>query len=155
MAGPDVIVSPMPLPDERNRPQVYLGGSIDMGSAVDWQAEVIAALQDVEVVILNPRRSDWSPEWLPDAGEPRFREQVEWELDALERADVIVLYLASGSKGPISLLELGLHARSGKVLLHCADDYWRKGNVRITAERYGIEEVGSIDHLVAAIRLRL
>lgn len=150
-----IVTAPAPLPEELSRPKVYLGGSIDMGGAPDWQADVIAALEGDDVIVLNPRRPDWNTDWAPEASEPHFRQQVEWELAALEAADVILLHLAADTKSPISLLELGLHAGSGKLIVHCAEGYWRKGNVDITAERYGMERVDAIDELIPAVRRRI
>lgn len=150
-----VVTSPEALPARHDRPRVFLGGSIDMGSAPDWQRQVIEALKADDVVLLNPRRPDWNPAWKPEASEPEFRRQVEWELAALDSADVVILYLAPGSQSPVSLLELGLHARSGKVVLLCPPGFWRKGNVDITGERYGIKQVESLDELIAETRKRV
>nr|WP_314468635.1 nucleoside 2-deoxyribosyltransferase domain-containing protein [uncultured Novosphingobium sp.] len=155
LAETAVVTSPEPLPPRHDRPRVFLGGSIDMGAAPDWQKQVIEALRGEDVVLLNPRRLDWNPAWKPEAGEPEFRRQVEWELAALDSADVIVLYLAPGSQSPVSLLELGLHARSGKVVLLCPPGFWRKGNVDITGARYGVKQVASLDELIAETRLRV
>lgn len=151
----EVVVSPTPLPASHDRPRVFLGGSIEMGVARDWQADLIAALADEPAILLNPRRPDWDPAWKPVAEEPHFRQQVEWELSALDSADVIVMYLAPGTQSPISLLELGLHGRSGKTVLLCPDGFWRKGNVDITAERYGITRVATFEELTAEVRARL
>jgi hypothetical protein len=70
--------------------------------------------------------------------EPMFREQVEWELDGLERADLIAMWFAPQTKSPITLLELGLTARSGRLLVGCPDGFWRKGNVEVVCARYGV-----------------
>ena len=150
--GPTAVVSPQPLPIDDNRPRVFLGGSIDMGGAPDWQAAMTAALADMDVVILNPRRPDWNPNWRPEADEPEFRRQVEWELAALETADVIVMYFAPGTQSPISLLEMGLHARGGKLIVLAPEGFWRKGNVDITAQAYGVKQVQSLPELTAAVR---
>lgn len=150
-----VITSPEKLPPQHRSPRVFLGGSIDMGSAPDWQRDMIESLRDEDVVILNPRRPDWNPAWKPDASDPNFRQQVEWELGALETADVIVIYFSPGSQSPISLLEMGLHARSGKLIVLCPQGYWRKGNVDITASRYGVVQVADIKELKAAVRVKL
>lgn len=150
-----VISAPQPLVNEDEWPIVYLGGTIDMGDSEDWQTRAVELLAGERVLIANPRRADWDAAWLPIADEPHFREQVEWELEALEVADVVVLHLASGSKSPISLLELGLHARGGRLIVLCAADYFRKGNVDITAERYGIEQASSVEDLVGRVRRRL
>ena len=45
-AEPTVVVSPQPLPIDNDRPRVFLGGSIDMGGAPDWQAALTQALSD-------------------------------------------------------------------------------------------------------------
>ena len=155
LAAPTVVTSPEALPAAHDRPRVFLGGSIDMGKAVDWQSQMIAALSDQDVVILNPRRPDWNPAWKPVAEEPEFRRQVEWELAALESADVVVLYLTPGSQAPISLLEMGLHARTGKLVVLCPEGFWRKGNVDITAQKYGVKQVGTLEELIAEVKGRL
>lgn len=151
----ELIISPAPLPEREQRTMIFLGGSIDMGNARDWQAELSEALKDEPVVLLNPRRPDWNPAWKPVASDENFRQQVEWELAALENADVIVMYLAPGSQSPVSLLELGLHARGGKLIVLCPPGFWRKGNVDITAEHYGVEQVETMEELVAALRRRI
>lgn len=150
--GPLLVTSPQPLPIDSRRPRVFLGGSIDMGGAPDWQAAMTAALSDMDVVILNPRRPDWNPAWRPDADEPEFRRQVEWELNALEASDVIIMYFAPGTQSPVSLLEMGLHARGGKLIVLAPDGFWRKGNVDITAAAYGVHQVKTMDELTVAVR---
>jgi hypothetical protein len=42
------------------------------------------------------------------------------------------------SQAPVSLLELGLHVAGGKMVVSCPDGYWRKGNVDIVCERFGV-----------------
>jgi len=153
-ANSQLVRSPQPVPAD-DRLKVFLAGSIDMGGTSDWQAQLARELADEGVVLLNPRREDWNPAWKPVAEEPEFRRQVEWELTALQRADVIAMYLAPGSQAPVSLLELGLHAGSGKVLLACPDGFWRKGNVDIVAHRYGIPSYDSLPALAQAVRARL
>lgn len=154
-AEPVVVTSPAPLPATHDRARLFLGGSIDMGKATDWQRDMIAALTDERVAILNPRRPDWNPAWKPEASDPNFRQQVEWELAALDSADIIILYFAPGSQSPVSLLEMGLHARSGKLVIYCPDGFWRKGNVDITAERYGAKQVSSFEQLLREVRGRI
>lgn len=152
VAEPILVTSPAHLPLDNQRPRVFMGGSIDMGGAPDWQAAMTRALSDMDVVILNPRRPDWNPAWKPEADEPEFRRQVEWELAALEASDVIVMYFAPGTQSPISLLEMGLHARTGKLIVLAPNGFWRKGNVDITAEVYGIRQVQTMDEMILAVR---
>ena len=149
------ITSPNPLPAADGRPRVFLAGSIDNGRASNWQAEVSAALANAGVVLLNPRRADWNPAWQTDAEEPEFVRQVRWELQALEQADIVLMYFAPGSQSPVTLLEMGLHARSGKLLVAAPEGFWRKGNVDITADHYGVPRFASLPALVEATRMRL
>ncbi len=63
---------------------------------------------------------------------------MEWELAGLDCADIIFLYLDPATRAPISLLELGLHMRSGKLIVVCPPGYFRHGNVVVTCQRYGV-----------------
>jgi hypothetical protein len=142
------------LPPPDGRPRIFLAGSIDGGQAPDWQAAVSAALADCDVTILNPRRAIWHAKAQSDAADPVFRHQVEWELAGLEQADTIAMYLAPSSLAPISLLELGLHAGSNKLILCCEDGFWRKGNVEIVAQRWNIDCVRDLAALKQTLRAR-
>ena len=123
----------------RRKQMVFLAGSIEMGIAEDWQQRVEAFFANKEdYTILNPRREDWDSSWQQTFENPHFYQQVHWELAGLERADSIILYFHPATKAPISLLELGLFASSGKLLICCPEGFWRKGNVEIIAEKYQI-----------------
>ena len=133
-------------------PSLFLAGSIEMDDAPRWQDTLIAALADTDVVVLNPRRDALPPEWEQHAENPAFRGQVQWELEGLERASLVCFYFAPGTKSPISLLELGLRARSGRAIVCCPEGFWRRGNVEIVCERYGIPRVESLDELAEHLR---
>lgn len=135
---------------------VFLAGTIDLGASEDWQRSFIDyldTLSTTHITVLNPRRDTWTG--TPTMDNPEFVKQVNWELDALERADVIVMRLLGTSKSPVSLLELGLHARSGKLVVHCDADFYRIGNVSVVCERYGITRVGSYDALLVEVLDRI
>lgn len=119
-------------------PRVFLAGSIEMGTAVDWQAVVGKQLSDAGATVLSPRRDDWDTRWPQDAQHPGFREQVEWELNAMEHADLILMHFVANTISPITLLELGLYAASspGKLVVCCPEGFWRKGNVDLVCEHY-------------------
>lgn len=129
---------------------VFLAGSIEMGRAERWQDAVVEALKDEDILILNPRRSDWNSKWEQSIEHPQFREQVEWELKALERADQILMYFAPDTMAPITLLEFGLYAKDQpeKLVVCCPDGYWRKGNVDIVCNLYGARQVADLSELV-------
>jgi hypothetical protein len=126
---------------------IFLAGSIEMGVAEDWQIELQDLLKDHSLIIYNPRRDDWDSSWEQRSDNPPFREQVEWELAALNRADLILMYLQPGTKSPISLLELGLCAASRKLAICCPDGFWRKGNVDIVCQKFSIPQCDTLEEL--------
>jgi hypothetical protein len=144
------IQAPKEIPLTTNL-KIFLGGSIEMGKAIDWQKELIEKLTDEPITFLNPRRSDWDSSWTQEITNPQFREQVEWELNGLEVADIIVMVFDPNTMSPISLLELGLHASSEKMVVICPEGFWRKGNVDIVCEKYNIKQVKDIYELVEYI----
>lgn len=135
-----------------DKAKVFLGGSIEMGKAADWQQAVVSAIKDLDVVILNPRRKDWDSSLKQELTDPRFVEQVTWELQALEDSDIIVIYFDPTTKSPISLLELGLHARQKGILVCCPEGFYRKGNVDITCQKYNVPVFPDLNALVRTLR---
>lgn len=131
---------------------IFLAGSINQGESEDWQKKIIDAVQDSDRIIFNPRREKWDSSWEQSIDNPQFKEQVEWELDALESSDIIILYFEPGSISPISLLEFGLFARSGKLVVYCPDGFFRKGNVDIVCEKYKVPQVEKFEELITLIK---
>lgn len=150
-----IIKPPGELPDSQDVGWgVFLAGSIEMGAAEDWQKRVERHLMGAglkSIVVFNPRRDDWDSSWEQAIENDNFREQVEWELDALDLSDLIILYLSPGTKSPISLLELGLYADSGKLLVCCPKEFWRRGNVEIVCKRYNIDFFETLDELLESL----
>lgn len=117
---------------------IFLGGTIDNGESADWQQELISAVSGIELTrpvhIYNPRREDW-----PSSDNHREIDiQINWELDHLEKADLIVMNILADSKSPISLMEIGLFARTNKLIVFCPKTFYRYDNVRVVCQRFGI-----------------
>ena len=75
------------------RPTIFFGGSIEMDKAEDWQSRLAKDLEDYDCTIFNPRRDDWDPTWEQDPTPgTKFHEQVTWEFNAQEKADILVYY---------------------------------------------------------------
>lgn len=137
-------------------PIVFLAGSIDMGESEEWQDKIAEEFIKYRATFLNPRRKDWDSSWEQVIENDKFREQVEWELFGLEAANIIFLYFEENSKSPISLLELGLFARSDKkIIVYCPDKFWRKGNVDIVCNRYGIACFNDLNKAKAALEAHI
>jgi hypothetical protein len=146
------ILKPLtPISVEPHEKSIFLAGSIEMGRAEAWQEKIELALADLPIVILNPRRDEWDTSWEQSIQNGPFREQVEWELDGLEQASVIAVYFAPTTQAPITLLELGLFARTGKLMICCPEGYWRRGNVEVVCSRFGIDLWSDFTEFVDAI----
>ena len=130
---------------------VFLAGSIEMGKAEIWQTKIASSLKDTDWIVLNPRRDDWDSSWVQTIENKQFREQVEWELEAQEKAQTIVMYFDPTTKSPITLLELGLFCFKNLIVC-CPEGFWRRGNVCIVCKRYGIKQVETIEELAKEIR---
>src|SRR4051812_3494403 len=96
-----ILKPPAPLELHADERSLFLAGSIEMGQAEPWQAEVERVLADEEAVILNPRRDEWDASWEQLIHNSAFREQVEWELSGQELATVIAMYFAPATRAPI------------------------------------------------------
>ena len=136
--------------------KIFLAGTIEMGNSEDWQQKVVSDFQDFykegEVVIFNPRRFDWDSSWEQSIENKQFSDQVNWELNALEASDFIIMFFDKNSKSPISMLELGLFADSKKMLVCCEEGFWRKGNIDIVCKRKGIPTFENLEDLIKALK---
>ncbi|PIL25157.1 hypothetical protein GSI_13046 [Ganoderma sinense ZZ0214-1] len=156
-------IAPAKVPAKTPGRSVFLAGSIEMGKADNWQPRMTESLKDITCTVFNPRRLDWNSDWVQRKSNPKFFEQVKWELDLLEKADVIAMYFDPETKSPITLFELGLHLKAKdelgrpKLLVGCPDGFYRLGNVEIVCEEKDVKIpiFGSYEKLVAEVRERL
>lgn len=134
---------------------IFLAGSIEMGAAENWQDRAAKLLEDTAWTILNPRRDDWDSSWKQEIGDEKFNEQVTWELQGLETCEFAIVYFDPNTKAPITLLELGLLSQidPNKVLVVCPDGFYRKGNVSIVCDRYGIKMYQSLEDACNVIKI--
>jgi hypothetical protein len=131
---------------------LFLAGSIENGTATNWQQMVENRLLDSNITIFNPRRDYWDSTWIQRKSNHEFNYQVNWELNRLEEASAIIMYFDPETKSPITLLELGIHVNNNKRLFVCCPDkFYRKGNVEIVCERFKIPLFTDIESTLSAI----
>ena len=142
----------------QNEVSVFLAGTIEMGKSEDWQSIVQERLKDLPVTFFNPRRDSWDSSWEQRETNKEFNKQVNWEIDRLKECSIIFMNILPDSKSPISLLELGLFAESGSIIICCPDGFYRKGNIEVVCSRYKIplydnfdKAIGSLESLIAQI----
>jgi len=131
---------------------VFLAGTTSKVDKTDWREVLSASLSGFPITIFNPYRADWDSTWREDIDFAPYREQVLWELDKQSKADYMAVYFHPATQAPISLLEFGLSAQvPGKVIAVCPEGYWKRGNVQIVCQKFGIDMLDSIDKLREAI----
>lgn len=121
--------------------KIFLAGSIEMGKAWKWQEAAEKFFEQFsDVTLFNPRRDDWDNSWKQTPEDVNFNFQVNWELSRLEEADFVFFYFDPKTQSPITLIEFGMYVRCSpkKTVLCCPDGFWKKGNIQITAQKYGV-----------------
>ena len=68
--------------------------------------------------------------------ELQMKKHVEWEVDALNIADIIMLNFLPNALSPISLVELGLHVASGKLIVICPKEFYQSCYVTTLCKKY-------------------
>lgn len=134
-----VIVAPEQSIIKKNEKTCFLAGGIT--NCYNWQAELLSRLDvgedDRDLVVFNPRRADF-PIDDPNAAQ----EQISWEFEHLEKADLFSIYFCSGkSDQPICMYELGRYIERMKrrfprdwdrrIIVTVEDGYKRKSDVII------------------------
>jgi hypothetical protein len=138
----EVITAPSPLFGCADNVRVFLAGSIDMGAAPNWQKNLIDAYKRHDepirdITFYNPRRPKGfkGKQTLDNVD---FVTQVNWELDHINRSDIVLMYLTEESKAPISLLEFGYiynHSDDIEFVLGVEQGFYRRGNLEVMADR--------------------
>jgi hypothetical protein len=77
-----------------------------------------------------------------------LRQQMEWEMTMLDKADLIIFYLHPHTISPVSLMELGRYSQSGKVIVCCLEEHHRRGNVQFLCRKDAVLLLDDFDELV-------
>jgi len=115
----------------------------------DWQKEYINYFRDTSLAVLNPRRTDFNIE-----DKSVEIEQITWEHEHLEKADIISFWFGKETICPIVLYELGKYANSNKEIYVWVDPaYERKSDVEIQMDlvRPNLQVVNSLKDLANQI----
>lgn len=154
----DIIKPPALFEKTDDKISIFLGGSIEMGKAEDWQQRLINDLADKsyadQLVLYNPRRDDWDSSWVQDPHEGPFRDQVTWELNYQSKADILVYYFCAETVSPITLLEFGIHHQDNPIV-GLDTQYGRYGNMVLTCEYLGIPFKREWENFVSALDMRI
>jgi len=133
------ITAPLKYKTVGREVSVFLAGGIV--GCQDWQTDVIKSITcksfGTNLVIYNPRRPSF-----PIDDQNAAEEQIAWEFEALNNADIFSMYFDGGeSDQPICMYELGrniarictLHPGDfeKRIVVTCSPDYKRKKDVEV------------------------
>lgn len=150
------------LDSNKKYTSIFLAGTIDMGESENWQEKIAEEFENQEslidntkVDIYNPRRDDWDSSWKQDLDNPKFFEQVTWELDQIDKSNIVIFNFLPTSKSPITLLELGYCSRRyNNIYVCCPKEFHRSGNVHILCLRQRIPLYESMEELINEIKIK-
>jgi hypothetical protein len=122
---------------------LFLAGGIS--NCPDWQQETLDTLQkDLDIVVANPRRTIYDDK-------ANAVKQIEWEYEALNKAEVVSFWFPHETLCPITLFELGRfsHDKTKPTLVGVHPQYQRKLDIEVQLRlaRPEIEIVYSLQDL--------
>lgn len=138
---------------------LFLAGPTD----VPWREEFTPLLEKVlrdnpvtraisGITIFDPFQPAWDSTWKEDYdADPRFRAQTDWELDHQEAATLVVVYFDERAKCPVTLVEFGLCARSGRAVVGCQAGFWKRGSVQAVCARLGVPLEDTLEGLAKRV----
>ncbi len=135
----------------KNKYTIFLAGAIDQGEAVNWQQHIVQALNEYDVLVLNPRRDQWNNKCEQKASNLEFAEQVSWELQGQDVSDLNIFVFTKDSKAPITFMELGLFGRIKPAIICVEEGFYRTGNLDVVAKRYRIPICYSLEKLTDSL----
>jgi hypothetical protein len=126
---------------------LFLAGGIS--NCPDWQQETLDTLQqNLDIVVANPRRTIYDDK-------ANAVKQIEWEYEALNKAEVVSFWFPHETLCPITLFELGRfsHDKTKSTLVGVHPQYQRKLDIEVQLRlaRPEIEIVYSLQDLNAQI----
>ncbi|ADV51145.1 hypothetical protein Celal_3901 [Cellulophaga algicola DSM 14237] len=126
-----VFTSQAELPiKETDQRYIFLAGSMAPNQSVNWRTQVVKSLPN-SYQFLDPTN-----EHHDTLNALQMKKHVEWELDAMAMADIVLLNFLPNALSPISLVELGLYASFKKLYVVCPKAFYKSSYVVTLCERY-------------------
>lgn len=133
----------------KKKPWYFLAGSIDLQLPGNWRKDVASQFED-DICFLDPTR--YNHDQLNDED---MKTHIQWEHQAMEMADLILMNFLPEAKSPISLAELGLYARSSKLIVVCPDEFYQKRYVESVCQRFDIPFFSTLSQGVSYLKTKI
>lgn len=135
----------LPLKEERKK-YYFLAGSMDFNESNSWRQKIMQEMKHL-VHFLDPTRIEHN-----DFSDSQMKEHIEWELDALNISDKIILNFKEDSKSPISLLELGMYVKSSKLVVVCPSKFYQRRYINVLCNKYNTPFFDSFDEAIEYLK---
>lgn len=113
-----IYTSEMILPEkEKNSRYFFLAGSMDLQLEKPWRQSLIKELPE-SIHVFDPTCMNHG-----SLNEEEMRKHIQWELDAMELADRILLNFLPNASSPISMVEMGLYTMTDKLIVVCPKEF--------------------------------
>lgn len=129
---------------EAHKDYVFLAGSIDLNLDGNWRQEVTDQVGD-KVHFIDPTISGHDA-----MDDLQMENHINWELDMLNLADKVFLNFLPESKSPISLIELGMYARTSKLIVVCPNAFFKSRYIKTLCKKYKIPLFTTVDTAIRA-----
>ncbi|WP_405414549.1 nucleoside 2-deoxyribosyltransferase domain-containing protein [Maribacter sp. Asnod1-A12] len=115
--------------NKRNQRSIFLAGSMDHKQEVSWRDEISAEFGTYS--IFDPTNNNHD-----HLNVKEMKRHINWELNALQLSDMILLNFLPNALSPISLIELGLYVNSEKLIVICPKEFYKSNYVHTLCDKY-------------------
>ncbi|MFK7786732.1 MAG: nucleoside 2-deoxyribosyltransferase domain-containing protein [Crocinitomicaceae bacterium] len=126
----------------QNRTCIFLAGSMAQESSSNWRKTVVNQFGDTYhfFVPTHPNHDQ--------TGDDEMKTHIEWELNGLAKADFILLNFLADARSPISMVEMGMYIQSGKLIVVCPKNFYKRRYVETLCEKYTTPLFNHLDQLL-------
>ncbi|SEC82566.1 Nucleoside 2-deoxyribosyltransferase like [Tenacibaculum sp. MAR_2009_124] len=119
------------LPQKSNSKKlVFLAGSLSIDKIDNWRNTLVNSYS-TNFDFIDPTNDNYVL-----LNTSQMEKHINWELEGLELSDIIFMNLLPESKSPISMVELGLYAKSNKLIICCPEIFYQYRYIKTIAKKY-------------------
>lgn len=128
---------------------LFLAGTMASGEVGNWRSEVILGLGN-RFNYLDPTNKNHNK-----LKATQMQNHIGWELEALKRADKIILNFLPESLSPISLVELCIYVASNKLIVLCPKGFYKNRYINILCKKYNTPYFDKLSDSLDFIKKRI
>lgn len=139
--------------------KIFLSGPIDLNNTFDWHSKFISGvsrlvdpkegdprLNNNKYIILNSKIDISNPDISLE--NPEFVSKIQWELQMIDKSDVIFCNFLKKSKSPFGMNGFMLSAMSNKIIVRCLEEYMYYPYIKLITDTYNIPLLGDTSTII-------